>query len=113
MDWAALIPGLVESLPQGTVIGAVLLWVLIREKAVAGDRTHWQKERDAWSAETAKVREARDQEFERLGKVVEKLRTDNDGLEAKLDGERTRRRAAEDGTPTVRHRRIDPDGRAS
>jgi hypothetical protein len=90
VDWASLLTGLVT--PENAVLMAVLAWVLLREKTVRDDRTHYQEERTAWTSERAGIKQGHDEE-------CAKAKAENQELEDKLDAERARRREIEDRLP--------------
>lgn len=90
MDWASLLPGLMESLPELGIGGVVMSLLVIREASAKNEREHYRKERDDWDS---RMKAARTEWETERGK----LRQENDGLETRLDSERERRRDAEDG----------------
>jgi hypothetical protein len=81
MDWGPVFSGLAETIPEGSVLGAILLFVLYREIITRGDRKAWKEDR-----------------AELKGELTD-AKAENADLERRLDEERGRRRAVEDGKP--------------
>jgi hypothetical protein len=90
VDWASLLPGLIESLPELGIGGIVLSLLVIREASAKNEREHYRTERTDWDS---RMKAARAEWETERGK----LREENDSLETRLDSERERRRDAEDG----------------
>lgn len=117
MDWASLLTGLKDALPEMGLGGVILWFLILREAAMKSDREHYRGERESsiqhYSTEIDRLLRGRDGETADLQKQIEALRRENETLESRLDRERERRRAAEDNREsatelTLRMQRVTP-----